>query len=157
AHEHQDSLGGPACFVHGALADSALLLGFDGQVRVLDFGLRSITRFSAPEALRGGPYDARSDVFSLAATLHASLTGYDGSYVRAVQRSPSAAEFPPPSAIHPDASAELDMLVMRSLLPERERRLSTLADLATGLENIAGAALPTRQTCATRLRQLFED
>jgi serine/threonine-protein kinase len=157
AHTHQDALGGTATFVHGGLSDSLLLMGFDGLVRVLDFGVRGINRFSAPEAVRGGPFDARSDVFSLAAVLHAALTGFTGSYVQVLQRTPSAQEFPPPSAVHPDARPDLDVLVMHSLMPERERRMGSLNDVANDLERLVGASLPQPQACATRIRQLFEE
>jgi serine/threonine protein kinase len=157
AHEHQDALGGAACFVHGGLSDSRLLLGFDGVVRVLDFGLRAVNRFSSPEAVRGGPYDPRSDIFSLGASLHAALTGFEGSYAQVLQKTPSPEEFPPPSAVHPDATAQLDSLVMKALLPGRESRLASAAELADGLERIAGASLPQPAACATRIRQLFEE
>lgn len=157
AHTHQDPLGGPATFVHGGLSDSVLLMGFDGLVRVLDFGVRSANRYSAPEAVRGGPFDARSDVFSLAAVLHSALTAFQGSYVQVLQRTPSASEFPPPSAVHPDARPDLDVLVMHALMPERERRTGSLLEVANELERLAGASLPQPQACATRIRQLFEE
>ncbi len=157
AHEHVDALGGHSGFVHGGIADSSLLLGFDGEVRVIDFGLRKMNRFASPEAVAGGPFTAKSDVFSLAAALHAALTGFDKSYAATLARAPSAREFPPPSAVHPDASRELDALLMRSLLPDPERRLASAAELADDLERIVGSQLPQPQACATRLRQLFEE
>ncbi len=132
AHDHQDALGGPGSFVHGALADSSLLLGFDeGDAAVIDFGLRAVgagTGFSVASRAcgHGGPFDARSgDVFSLAAVLHASLTGFEGSYAKVLAKTPSSSEFPPPSAVHPDATPQLDSLVMKALFPARESRLST--------------------------------
>jgi serine/threonine-protein kinase len=157
AHEHQDALGGPGCFVHGALSDATLLLGFDGLVRVLDFGVRSVNRFSSPEAVRGGPLDPRSDIFSLAASLHSALTGFEGSYAQVLQTTPAATDFPPPTAVHPDATPELDALMMKALMPARDGRLSSAAKLADELERIAGTALPQPQACATRIRQLFEE
>jgi serine/threonine-protein kinase len=157
AHEHQDALGGPGCFVHGALSDATLLLGFDGLVRVLDFGVRSVNRFSSPEAVRGGPLDPRSDIFSLAAALHSALTGFEGSYAQALQTTPAANDFPPPTAVHPDATPELDALMMKALMPARDGRWSSAAKLADELERIAGTALPQPQACATRIRQLFEE
>ncbi|MBK7858760.1 MAG: hypothetical protein IPJ65_09090 [Archangiaceae bacterium] len=157
AHEHQDPLGGHGAFVHGGIADSSLLLGFDGEVRVLDFGLRKLTRFSAPEAVAGGPFTSRCDVFSLAAAVHASLTGFERNYAATLAKAPSAQTFPPPSSVHPDASAELDSLLMRALMPDPARRLASAAELADDLERIAGENMPQPQACASRLKQLFEE
>lgn len=157
AHEHQDALGGPGAFVHGALSDSSLLVGFDGGVRVLDFGLRKPNRFAAPEATRGGPFDARADIFSLAAALHSALTGFEKDYASTLAKAPSSATFPPPSTVHPDASQQLDAVLMRALMPQRESRLGSAAELADDLERLAGSALPRPEAVATRLRQLFEE
>lgn len=158
AHEHVDPLGGVGGFVHGGISDASLLLGFDGEVRVIDFGLRKVNRFTAPEAASGGvPLTAQTDVFSLAAALHAALTGFDKAYAPLLARAPSAREFPPPSTVHPDATQELDALLMRAMLPEPESRLASAAELADDLERIAGAQLPQREACATRLKQLFEE
>ncbi|MBL8954648.1 MAG: hypothetical protein JNK82_27975 [Myxococcaceae bacterium] len=157
AHEHVDALGHASGFVHGGLGDSALLMGFDGEVRVIDFGLRKSNRFASPEAVNGGPYSAQSDVFSLAAALHAALTGFEKQYAAVVSKPSSPREFPPPSTIHPDATQELDSLLMRALLPDPDSRLASALELADDLERIVGAQLPAPQACATRLRQLFEE
>jgi serine/threonine-protein kinase len=157
AHCHQDLLGGSGGFVHGGIAASSLLLGFDGEVRVLDFGLRKLNRFSAPEALSEGSFSARTDVFSLAAAVHAALTGFHGEYAATLARAPSSTTFPPPSSVHPDATSELDALLMRALMPDPERRLGSAAELADDLERLAGAGMPAPQACAARLKQLFEE
>lgn len=157
AHEHQDPLGGTTGYVHGGLADSSLLMGFDGDVRVLDFGLRKFNRFASPEAAAGGPFTAKCDVFSLAAALHASVTGFEKDYAPVLSRAPSSAQFPPPSTVHPDATVELDSLVMRALFPDPDSRLGSALELADDLERILGAGLPAKEACATRLKQLFEE
>lgn len=155
AHEYTDGLGNLTHGVHGGIADRSLLMGFDGHTRVLDFGVRASGRFTAPEIMSGGPYDPRADVFSLAAVLHAGLTGFDGAYA-AVLAGGDTADFPPPSTVHPDATAELDALVMRALAVDPAARLGSTAELADGLENIVGAAVPRHEACGARLRQMFE-
>jgi serine/threonine-protein kinase len=76
---------------HGELSPSDVLLSWNGEVKVTDFGLAAAARaassvrsFSmlarrarslAPEVARGRVGDARSDVFSLGVTLRAMMLG----------------------------------------------------------------------------------
>ncbi len=81
---------GPLCVVHGDVSPENVLLADDaGEARLVDFGLsrfrddpgpprgpfRGTLRFAAPEVARGEAPDARSDLFSLGASLLASASG----------------------------------------------------------------------------------
>src|SRR5262249_8515472 len=92
--------------------------------------------FASPEQLKGERLDARTDVYSVAATLYYLLTGRapfqhaDGATVvaRAVTEPP-----PPPSRLRPGLPPALEEVVLRGLERARERRFQDLAALREAL------------------------
>lgn len=66
--------------------------------------------FAAPEALKGGRVDTRSDIFSAGATLYYLLTGQDHAVLEL------------PSELNPVVSSLLDKIVKKALSVDKERR-----------------------------------
>jgi hypothetical protein len=70
--------------VHRDLKPSNVIVDVDSRARVLDFGIAGnhgdlvagTVAYMAPEQLRGGPVDARSDLYSLGITLYELLYGH---------------------------------------------------------------------------------
>lgn len=156
-HTFVDPLGLIPAQKHGGLSDASIFVGFDGRTRILDLGARRLGRFIAPEVTRGDQFDARADVFSLGAVLHHATTRFDKGYAVTIARAPSPQEFPPPSAVHPEASTELDAVVMRAMMPAPSSRFASALQLAEEIEAVLGPLLFTPDQVRTVLLPLFGD
>jgi len=128
--------------VHRDVKPQNLILSENGVVLV-DFGIARLLdeveqqgtvgigtpRFMAPEVFAGGNVSARTDVFSVAATLWTLLAG----------RPPVYADPTKLSSVNPDVPPELEQIVAAGLEMIPERRVASVAAFAKAL----GAPLRT--------------
>ena len=160
AHEVRDTAGNPLGLVHRDISPDNLMLGFDGHVKVIDFGIALIKNrqapvtefgtvkgkppYMSPEQVKNEAMDRRSDVFSLAVVLHELLTGqvlFDGDSIYAVARAVEHNPIRPPSVIRGAALPPgLDAVVMAALDRDVSRRTPSAAQFAEELERVIANA-----------------
>jgi serine/threonine protein kinase len=175
AHEFTNELGQPLHIVHRDISPSNLYLTYQGQVKVLDFGIAKAesrlaqTRtgvvkgkyiYMAPEQARGDEVDRRSDVFSLGVSLYESLTN-----VRPFARENDLAilnallkgDFAPPTTLRREIPKALEAVVLKAMAPRPEARYATAGALADALEREMAGQVPlaTHAQLAEYLRGQF--
>lgn len=143
--------------LHGSIHDGAVLVGFEGTTRLIDVGAGRRTRFSAPELGKGEEPSPRSDVYGLAALMHAAATGFQGQYAQVAVRAATSADLPPPSRHHADATPELDGCLFRALTTNPSMRAASARLFADELEKALGDKLFTREQVGATLSELFGD
>jgi eukaryotic-like serine/threonine-protein kinase len=140
AHTRRAPDGTPLHIVHRDVSLSNLMIGFDGGVKVIDFGIAKAANrsaqtqvgfvkgklgYMAPEQLRGQTVDARTDVFALGIVLYELTTmkrAFREDTDRATAERVKTAAFTPPSEVVPGYPAELERIVRRALAAEPRER-----------------------------------
>ncbi len=177
AHEAKDEAGRPLNLVHRDVSPQNVMLGFDGAVKVIDFGVaRSAANrvqtaaglvkgkfgYVAPEQARSQPVDGRTDLFALGIVLHEALSGAS-LFLRESEASTLNAllEARVPALVPstPGVDLELQAMVLRALQPDPAQRFQSAAELRLALEDwlIARRAPASSAHLAAWLRQLFPD
>lgn len=159
AHGRRGPDGVPLGIVHRDVSPHNVLVSFEGEVKLADFGIATVasqarlTRpglrlgklsYMSPEQARGEPVDARTDLWAAGVTLFECLTGRrlfhsdDPARVLAAVRNPV---IPRPSSIEPSLDPKLDALVLSALELQKEDRpphaRAYAAELQSELHRIA--------------------
>lgn len=158
AHEATDTDGTPLHLVHRDLSPTNILIGFDGSVRVADFGVAQIGRsvpqrdaagravitgklsYMSPEQAQGKALDRTSDVFGLGILLYEATTSmrlFGCASSEEIQRAIARRDPPRPSERVPGYPRKLEAIVMRALSRHAEDRFATALDLQRALERFA--------------------
>jgi hypothetical protein len=162
AHKAKDSKGQPLNLVHRDVSPQNILVGFDGSVKLIDFGvakaagraqhtatgiLKGKFPYMSPEQARGDELDPRSDVFALGIVLWEMLTGrrlFKGENDLATQKMVLACQVPVPSDVEPSVPKGLDPIVMKALAKDAVDRFPDAAAFRMALEEFAlKSAIPS--------------
>jgi WD40 repeat protein/class 3 adenylate cyclase len=128
--------------VHGDVKPANLVLTRAGHVVLVDFGLssapgsrsrsRGTAGFTAPELVAGASPSRASDVYALAATAFALLTGAPPTGIR-----------PQWEGIDPEQGAALESAIRSGLATDPARRPATPGELVEAIRAGWGSTLPT--------------
>ncbi len=155
AHTKRDADGAPLGIVHRDISPSNVLVGFEGAVKLTDFGvakartgtvateagmLRGKIPYMSPEQCRGEAIDRRSDVYAVGVLMWELLTGrrlHTADTEIAILRRIAEVDAPSPRSLRADCPAELERIVMRALHRSAAERYQSAGGLQEELEELA--------------------
>ncbi len=155
AHELRTMAGDPIELVHHDVSLGNIVVLYNGQVKLVDFGVAKASQsagptirvqgkfsYMAPEKLRGGSGDRRSDIWSLGCVLWEALTlrrlfkgGNDNDTMKQVLET----QLVKPSSVNPEVPKDFDPIVMRALSRDPAGRYATAKEMAAVLEDVLRA------------------
>ena len=152
-----------AGFIHRDIKPENIMVRSDGYVKVLDFGLAKLTerqgsrpeastvfntdpgvvmgtvRYMSPEQARGLPVDERTDIFSLGVVLYEMLAGrapFEGTTSSDVIALILDKEPPPLARFASEVPVELERIIMKALVKDKEERYQTIKDMLIDLKRL---------------------
>ncbi len=151
AHRKKDQSGRWLQIIHRDISPQNLLVSFDGEVKIVDFGiakaalrssktqagvLKGKFGYMSPEQVRGLPIDRRSDIFALGIILWELLTNeklFTGETdFETLERVKNGA-IPPPSSKNPRVGKTLDAIVNKALARGVEDRYAWASEMREAL------------------------
>lgn len=153
AHELEDPMTRrPLGVVHRDICPQNILVGYDGIVRLMDFGVakaagqialtnpgvhKGKVPYMSPEQVKGSDIDRRSDVFAMGVVLWEATVGRrlfkDENDLRSAARV-LRGRVPKPTQIIDAYPAQLETIVMTALAAKPEHRFQTARELGDALQ-----------------------
>ncbi|MCB9654564.1 MAG: protein kinase [Deltaproteobacteria bacterium] len=147
AHNLTRPDGQPLNIIHRDVSPSNVLLSFEGEVKISDFGIaKASTRektatgilkgkfgYMAPEQVTGAPIDHRADIFAIGIMLYELLTGHrlfaGKNDLAVLEKVRDARIDPQPHFYRPDLDEEIEEITLRALSRVPADRFQSAAEL----------------------------
>jgi len=175
AHRKRDARGRPLKIVHRDVSPQNVLVSFDGEVKIVDFGIAKAAMrgqqtaagvikgkyyYMSPEQAWGDPIDARTDIFSAGILLYEMIVGqmlYMEEDLEKLLDVVRKAAIAPPSSQRMGVPRELEGVVMRCLKKRADDRFATAGELAQALQQFNHGFAPdfTRARLAAFVREVM--
>lgn len=151
AHELRDYDGTPLGVVHRDVSPHNVFVTFDGQVKLLDFGIAKLAgthaetatgvikgklRYMPPEQVAAEGVDRRSDVYSVGVMLWEAVTGkklWQGMSDATVMNRVLTGHVIKAKEMTPDVPPELERIIDKAMAPEPEHRFATALEMQAEL------------------------
>ncbi len=149
--KRDDNTGEPFHIVHRDISPQNLLISYQGEVKISDFGISkarsepSLTQagvikgkmaYLSPEQALGEPIDHRADIYALGLVFHETLTGKRvyrfSSDIEAIRTIPKMDIEPVKNSV-PDVPEELNRIFMKCLEKQKELRYQSTSALDADL------------------------
>ena len=176
AHRKKDERGRPMMIVHRDVSPQNILISFEGDVKLTDFGiakaatkasmtdagaLRGKLLYMSPEQAWGKRMDRRSDVFSLGIVFYEMVTeekpflgGSEMSILELVRE----CRIPPPSSVNPRIPEKLEKVIMKALERDPNHRYQDAFEMYRDLERVLQERRsPTAAELARFMEILFDE
>ncbi|MBL4634776.1 MAG: serine/threonine protein kinase, partial [Kofleriaceae bacterium] len=175
AHNKRDETGRDLKLVHRDVSPQNVLVSFDGEVKIIDFGiakaagkgsqtqagiLKGKFGYMSPEQVRGLPVDRRSDVFACGIVLYELLTGerlFVGESDFSTLEKVRNVEILPPSTYNRKIQPELERIVLKALAKDVEDRYQNAIDLHDELQAFVytSGEFYSRKDLASWMKQMW--
>jgi serine/threonine protein kinase len=175
AHQKRDRDGRPLRIVHRDIGPKNVLLAWEGDVKLTDFGIAKALdlmyneegkviagkdEYLSPEQATCAVTDARADLFPLGIVLTELLLGKN--IFRCADRAQSRRHIltlpiPQFSSLRPDIGPKLESIIQRTLERDRDKRYQSAQDILTDLEVYLYSDRygPTNEKLGAYMKDLF--
>jgi serine/threonine protein kinase len=175
AHRKKDERGRPMLIVHRDISPQNILISFEGEVKLTDFGiakaatkaritdagaLRGKLLYMSPEQAWGKPMDRRSDLFSLGIVFYEMVTDqkpFLGSSEMSILEMVRECRVAPPSDVNPRIPERLEKVVMTALERDPDHRYQDAAEMYRDLDRVLHERQPPTANELTRFLELLFD
>src|SRR6476646_6389057 len=175
AHRKRDPLGRPLEIVHRDCSPQNVLVSYEGEVKVIDFGIAKATSrnsrtmagvlkgkfgYMSPEQVRGLPLDRRSDIFAIGTMIYELLTAdrlFAGESDFETLEKVRNVDIRPPRELNPNIPQDVEKVILKALAKDVDERYQWCSEMLADLQAflMGQDVVTTAKSLSGWLKELF--